>query len=93
MTQLKLLNNRLYRVSKKDKCYTGALCGLGYDQQLRRPMYLEDDIEDLFEAEFQDEDIRHVSYYVKNKNKHLQYRKTSRLGSKKIYIDFSRPRS
>lgn len=58
------LNNRLYRVSKKEKCYTGALCGLGYDQQLRRPMYLEDDIEDLFETEFQDEDIRHVSYYM-----------------------------
>lgn len=37
--------------------YTGALCGLGFDSVNKRPIYTENDIEDVFEVDFYERDI------------------------------------
>lgn len=50
------------RIDEKAKKYTGALCGLGFDPHLRRPLYTENDIEDVFEVEFSERDISLVKF-------------------------------
>ncbi|RNA05964.1 ATP-dependent RNA helicase TDRD9 [Brachionus plicatilis] len=46
-----------FRYDPKTLTYTGALCGLGFDTETRRPIYTENDIEDYFEVDFYDRDI------------------------------------
>ena len=40
---------------------TGALCGLGFDKHSKRPLYTENDIEDVFEIKFDDRDIKQIN--------------------------------
>ena len=51
----------ILRVDPKAKKYTGALCGLGFDKEAKRPIYLENDIEDVFEVDFNSADLKKVS--------------------------------
>jgi ATP-dependent RNA helicase TDRD9 len=58
------------RVDKKKKVYTGALCGLGFDKKRNSPLYTENDVEDVFEVNFDEKDLTLVntaflfSYYI-----------------------------
>lgn len=63
------------RASRRDKIYTGALCGLGFDREKNRPLFMENDIEDKFEVEFTDRDIERVSITFNNnfKKKHTEF--------------------
>lgn len=49
-----------FRFDLKTKKYTGALCGLGLDRIRNRPLYTENDVEDVFEVEFSEKDIVYV---------------------------------
>lgn len=44
------------------KSYSGALCGLGYDKKRTRALYVENDIEDVFDVEFDSNDIDQVNF-------------------------------
>jgi ATP-dependent RNA helicase TDRD9 len=48
------------RICKKLKCYTGALCGLGFDREANKPLYIENDIEDQFQVKFESHEIKEV---------------------------------
>jgi hypothetical protein len=45
----------------KNRQYSGALVGLGFDPETQKPLLTENDIEDTFEARFTNEDIRSVN--------------------------------
>ncbi|CAF1104540.1 unnamed protein product, partial [Brachionus calyciflorus] len=47
-----------FRYDRKSLKYTGALCGLGFDPIKRRPLYTENDVEEVFEVDFVDNDIK-----------------------------------
>ena len=49
------------RVNKFRQCYTGALCGLGVDK-LGKPLWMENDSEDVFEVNINDSDIRRINH-------------------------------
>lgn len=49
------------RADKKSKTYTGALCGLGFDKKTKKPLYTENDIEDVFEIKFEDRDLKQIN--------------------------------
>ena len=80
------------RACKKNRCYTGALCGLGIDDS-GKPLYMENDVEDVFEVDIDETDIRrinlirdilntmlgNVSNYLKSdKNKLRKFQKDNR---------------
>ena len=48
------------RVDFNKKRYSGALCGLGYDRKIRKALFAENDIEDVFEVVLDHLDIREV---------------------------------
>lgn len=52
------------RADKKNKNYSGALCGLGYDRQLKRALFVENDIELVFDVKFDSIDIDDVNFYL-----------------------------
>ena len=54
------------RYSKKTRGYTGALCGLGFDRIEKKPMYVENDIEDIFDTVITNNDIKDVSEFFEN---------------------------
>ncbi len=53
---------RINEHTKKD--YSGALCGLGYDKTIKRALFVEHDIENVFDAKFDHEDIDDVKKYL-----------------------------
>ena len=48
------------RVDEENKRYCGALCGLGYDRKIKKALYAEDDIEDVFDVKLDHQDLREV---------------------------------
>ncbi len=53
------------RIDEKNKKYCGALCGLGYDRVIKRALYAEDDIEDVFEIKIDHQDLREVVLFFR----------------------------
>lgn len=51
-----------FRTDDKETCYTGALCGLGYDTHSERPLYTDNDIECSFDVKIDGNDITMVSF-------------------------------
>lgn len=51
------------RVNRKEQRYTGALCGLGFDKRINKPLHTDNDIEDQFEVEFGQEDLKEVCLF------------------------------
>lgn len=47
--------------NKERTCYTGALCGLGWNGQTNEAIFPEDDIELTFDVKFDVEDITEVT--------------------------------
>jgi hypothetical protein len=45
------------RVDSKETCYTGALCGLGFDELNRMPIYTDNDIECVFDSQIDVKDM------------------------------------
>lgn len=50
-----------FRVDREGKCYTGVLCGLGWNSTTEAPILPEHDIELAFDVCFNVEDIVEVS--------------------------------
>lgn len=50
-----------FRVDRDGKCYTGVLCGLGWNSTTEAPILPEHDIELAFDVSFTVEDIVEVS--------------------------------
>lgn len=50
-----------FRVDRDGKCYTGVLCGLGWNSTTEAPILPEHDIELAFDVSFSVEDIVEVS--------------------------------
>ena len=44
--------------------YTGALCGLGYDRKLQKPIFTDHDIEHKFDFKTNNHDIKQVSKII-----------------------------
>ena len=42
--------------------YTGVLCGLGVDPELKEPIYMDHDLEVVFDTHIDDKDIELVSF-------------------------------
>ena len=53
------------RVDEVNKKYSGALCGLGFDEDERKAIYTDNDIEDVFECDFDNDDINRVCLGLK----------------------------
>ena len=49
------------RTDKKETCFTGALCGLGYDEVNRVPIYTDNDIECVFDATIDVKDMAMIN--------------------------------
>jgi hypothetical protein len=49
------------RVSRDGARYVGVLCGLGYDKEMRRPIYVDDDIECAFDVNIDYADMNSVN--------------------------------
>jgi hypothetical protein len=52
------------RLDDMRTCYTGALCGLGYDKQQEAPIYTDNDIECSFDVKIDDKDLKFVGFLV-----------------------------
>lgn len=50
-----------FRVDREGKCYTGVLCGLGWNSATEAPILPEHDIELAFDVRLNVEDIVEVS--------------------------------
>lgn len=52
------------RVDGKNKnTYSGALCGLGFDSKLKKALFVENDIEEVFDCKFDHHDLDDVIIY------------------------------
>ncbi len=47
-------------MNKKEKRYTGAITGLGYDKNINKPVYAEYDIETQFDCNYDEKDFTMV---------------------------------
>ena len=50
-------------IEKKEKIYTGAITGLGFDSNIKKPVYAEYDIETQFDCEYDDNDFSLVCLF------------------------------
>lgn len=56
-----------FSTNEERTCYTGALCGLGWNSQTQEGILPEHDIELAFDVKFDVEDITEVTYAARRR--------------------------